>query len=243
MRKLPMRRTLLALSLLLGLVALNTPLTHAQASAPIFTVLHNFAGPPDGGVPYASMVYAGGNLYGTTYVGGTGACTIQGFATGCGTVFKVALNNNNKEIVLHSFKGQPDGESPIGGLVRDAAGNLYGTTVGGGTYNFGTVFKLARGKETILYNFKGEPDGAYPGEPLLQDASGNFYGITGNGGAKGYGGAVFKLDANGNETVLYSFCSIDPSGICLDGEFPTGGLIMDAKGNLYGTTSAAAIQT
>jgi uncharacterized repeat protein (TIGR03803 family) len=230
--------------LLLALVALNAQLVHAQASAPAFTVLYNFAGPPDGGVPYAAMVFAGGNLYGTTYVGGKGTCTIEFEQVGCGTVFKVAPNNNNKETVLHSFKGQPDGESPIGGLVRDAAGNLYGTTVAGGAFNSGTIFKLSKGKETILYSFKGKPDGDYPAGTLLPDASGNFYGTTSGGGANlgtggnpVGGGTVFKLDASGNETVLYSFCSQNPSGICLDGANPNSGLIMDAKGNLYGTAS------
>jgi uncharacterized repeat protein (TIGR03803 family) len=235
MRKLPVRRSMLALLLLLGLMALKTPLAYAQASTPTFTVLHNFAGPPDGGVPYASMIYSGGALYGTTYVGGTGACTGNFGITGCGTVFRVN-GTNGKEAVLHSFKGAPDGTSPTGGLMRDASGSLYGTTVAGGAFNSGTVFKWFRGKETILYGFKGTPDAAYPGGTLVRDPSGNFYGTTGDGGASGVGGAVFKLDTTGNETVIYSFCSQNPNGICLDGKTPNGGLIMDAKGNLYGTT-------
>jgi uncharacterized repeat protein (TIGR03803 family) len=217
---------------LLGLAALETPLSQAQT----FTVLYDFAGPPDGGVPYDALVYTDGTLYGTTLVGGAGACTIEYEPVGCGTVFKVG---GKKETVLYSFKGTPDGSSPIGGLVRDKSGNLYGTTARGGAFGYGTVFRITGKKETVLYSFKGVPDGAYPGN-LVRDAAGNFYGTTGNGGANGDGGTVFKVDANGNEAVLYSFCSQSQGGICVDGQFPAdaGGLVMDATGNLYGTTTS-----
>jgi uncharacterized repeat protein (TIGR03803 family) len=210
-------------------------------------VLYNFAGPPDGGVPYASMVYAEGTasgssvvprsaLYGTTYAGGTGECTIENEVVGCGTVFLVT---EAEETVLYSFQGQTDGAFPIGGLVRDNSGNLYGTTATGGAYGYGTVFRISGRKKTILYSFKGNPDGAIPASTLLRDGAGNFYGTTSAGGgnpANGNpvgAGTVFKLDANGNETVLYSFCS-QPS--CADGFNPESGLIMDGGGNLYGTT-------
>jgi uncharacterized repeat protein (TIGR03803 family) len=217
-----------ALQLLLGLAVLETLVAHAQK----FTVLYNFAGPPDGGVPYASLVDASGALYGTTYVGGTGACTIEYEPVGCGTIFKVT---GKKETVLYSFKGEPDGESPIGGLVKDDSGKFYGTTVAGGAFDSGTIFRMTGKKETVLHSFKGAPDGVGPSGTLLRDAAGNFYGTTSTGGANSVGGTVFKMDTNGNETVLYSFCS---EVNCADGEYPQGALVMDASGNLYGTTTS-----
>lgn len=232
--KLQSRAYSLMLAIGIGLVILETPLGSAQT----FTVLHNFAGPSDGGVPYAALVDASGVLYGATYVGGTGLCTIEYETVGCGIVFKEVGTN---ETVLYSFRGNPDGSFPAGGLVRDKLGNLYGTTSEGGAYGYGMVFRITGKKETVLYNFKGVPDGAYPTGTLVRDASGNFYGVTGNGGANlgyggnsGGGGTVFKLGAKGNETILYSFCSA-PN--CTDGANPRAGLIMDAAGNLYGTTT------
>jgi uncharacterized repeat protein (TIGR03803 family) len=226
MRKLRLGRLLLALTLLIELA-------HAQK----LTVLYNFAGTPDGASPMASLVDANGALYGTTYVGGTGPCTINGFLQGCGTVFKVG---GKKETVLHRFQGQPDGAFPLGSLVRNKSGKLFGATSGGGAYNLGAIFWVTAKKETVLYSFKGAPDGADPTGGLLQDASGNFYGTTSGGGANlGYGGnssgggTIFKLDAKGNETVLYNFCS---AVNCADGVNPASGVIMDASGNLYGTT-------
>jgi uncharacterized repeat protein (TIGR03803 family) len=139
-------------------------------------------------------------------------------------------------IVLHSFTNSPDGAFPFAGLLRDAASNLYGTTDGGGTFNTGTVFKLdTSGNETVLYSFKGGSDGAFPSAGLVMDATGNLYGTTSHGGSGGCSfssgcGTVFKLDAAGNETVLYSFKGGSDGGV------PVAGLIMDAAGNVYGTT-------
>src|SRR5260221_8834378 len=144
--------------------------------------------------------------------------------------------------VLHSFKGGTDGESPVGGVVRDAAGNLYGTTeYGGGVTCFfqdgcGTVFKLdTTGKETVLYSFTGGTDGAIPFAGLIRDASGNLYGTTEYGGDltcnSGVGcGTVFKVDTTGKETVVCSFTG------GADGSDPDASVIRDAAGNLYGTT-------
>src|SRR5271157_4984795 len=85
--------------------------------------------------------------------------------------------------VLYTFTGSPDGAFPVAGLVRDAQGNLYGTTQGGGARGAGTVFKVdTTGKETVLYSFTGGADGAYPGAGLLRDAQGNLYGTTVYGG-------------------------------------------------------------
>ena len=151
--------------------------------------------------------------------------------------------------VLHSFAGPPDGYRPMGALVRDAAGNLYGTTMAGGAFancdpditiggTCGTVFKLSLdGTETILHNFSGVPDGGQPQTVLVRDGKGNLYGTTMYGGgascpADSYGcGTVFKLDATGNETILHSFVA-DGN----DGYWPAAGLRRDKLGNLYGTT-------
>jgi uncharacterized repeat protein (TIGR03803 family) len=190
------------------------------------TVLYTFTG-LDGENPYGGLIRdLVGNLYGTTSNGG---------ASGYGAVFK--LSKSGKESVLHDFTGYPtDGEYSYAGLVRDAAGNLYGTTYRGGTSDYGTVFKLGKtGKEKVLYSFTGA-DGSLPYSGLLMDAKGNLYGTTSEGGTSGYG-AVFKLTKAGKETVLYSFC---PEGYpCTDdGASPYAGLVMDAKGNFYGTTGS-----
>ena len=202
------------------------------------TVLYSFKGGKDGGGPTASLVRdTKGNLYGTTYGAGGPpplAASVEVRVTGKllrGTVFM--LDKTGKETVLHRFTGTGgDGANPWAGLLRDAAGNLYGTTVEGGTYGNGTVFKLDKnGKETVLYSFTGtEGDGANPYAALVEDAKGNLYGTTSGGGASGYG-TVFEVDQTGKESVLHSF-----SGGRKDGSGPYGALVRDAKGNLYGTT-------
>jgi uncharacterized repeat protein (TIGR03803 family) len=119
-----------------------------------------------------------GNLYGTTGFGGDLSC----FAPyGCGVVFK--LDSAGHETVLYSFQGQPDGWNPIAGLVRDPAGNFYGTILRGGAYGAGTVFELdTTGKETVLYSFTGGSDGASPYAGLIRDSSNNLYGTAVGGG-------------------------------------------------------------
>jgi uncharacterized repeat protein (TIGR03803 family) len=148
-------------------------------------------------------------------------------------VFK--LSPAGTETVLHSFTGH-DGAHPVAGLIADAAGNLYGTTLEGGASNAcpsgcGTVFKLSpTGSETILHSFTGEGDGAYPYAGLTRDAAGNFYGTANHGGTHG-NGVVFKLSPSGTETVLHSFTG------GADGGPPSAGLVRDPAGNLYGTTA------
>jgi uncharacterized repeat protein (TIGR03803 family) len=138
--------------------------------------------------------------------------------------------------VLYSFTGGADGGHPYAGLVRDAAGNLYGTTNGDAAIFVGNVFKLSKtGKETVLYTFTGGADGGLPKAGVIRDAAGNLYGTTTSGGDPSgcFGsscGVVFKLDTTGKETVLYTF-----SGGA-DGGSPQAGLLRDAAGNLYGTT-------
>jgi uncharacterized repeat protein (TIGR03803 family) len=229
-----------------------------SAQAQAFTLLHTFAGAPDGAFPSGLVEDAAGNLYGTTTQGGVtaGLCASAGVdgLMGCGTVFK--LDPTGAETVLYRFTGGSDGEFPTAALVRDAAGNLYGTTNT-------AVFKLdAAGTFTVLHSpgatadlvmdaagnlygttsegiFKLDPAAgtftvldstAGSGAPLALDAVDNLYGTTSHGGTFGMG-TVFKLDTAGTYTVLYNF-----SGLA-DGGVPLAGLVPDAAGNLYGTAS------
>ena len=198
-------------------------------------VLYTFPGGVNGELPLAGLMRdESGNLYGTTYNGGSVTCD-------CGVVFKI--DSAGHESVLHSFQGTPDGANPKSALVRDSAGNLYGTTVYGGNNSnacggqigCGTVFKIdSAGNETVLHSFAGSGDGSYPFAGLLMDSTGNLYGTTFDGGPFNLG-TVFKLDAAGNETVLYNFQGGS------DGEVPVAPLIQDGAGNLYGTTQGGGI--
>jgi uncharacterized repeat protein (TIGR03803 family) len=206
------------------------------------TVLYDFHNGSDGHIPRASLIFdTAGNLYGTTEEGGTGNC-LDGQTHGCGTVFELTptLGGEWTETVLHDFGSGTDGRNPIAGLIFDAAGNLYGTTLGGGAYtNDGTVFELSPAgggwTETVLHSFNEQGSGGYGPStgPLLFDAAGNLYGTVGAGGAY-FGGTAFKLTPTvggaWTDTVLYSF------GNGTDGNSPSTGLTFDAAGNLYGTT-------
>jgi uncharacterized repeat protein (TIGR03803 family) len=196
------------------------------------TILHTFHDGTDGAFSYGTMVLdAAGNLYGTTRLGGDPSCS-------CGVVFK--LDPSGQFTVLHTFTGQGF-VSPFAGLVQDAAGNLYGTTSGGGTSLEGTVFKLdpTTGTETVLYSFTGGADGSNPMAGVVMDTAGNIYGTTDNGGLipcpdDPFGcGVVFKLDpSTGIETVLYTL----KGGA--DGVHPDVNLVLDPLGNLYGATTS-----
>lgn len=218
------RLALLACAIEVGMGVAYTQTAQAQT----YKVLYAFKGGSDGALPAASLLRdKSGNLYGTTRLdSGTG---------GCGTVFE--LDANGTETVLHGFSG-PDGCNPQAGLVRDSSGNFYGTTVNGGPGGFGVVFKLDRShNETVLYSFTGAGDGAYPYGGLVRDAAGNLYGTTEYGGHFShycfYGcGVVFRLRIGGKEIVLHAF-----TGNKSDGAYPLAGLLADAAGNLYGTTS------
>ena len=188
----------------------------------------------DGEGPFSGLVRdSNGNLYGTTEFGG---------AYGHGAVFE--LTAAGKETVLYSFTGTADGNAPSG-LLRDSHGNLYGTTFEGGItnsfcpYGCGVVFKITRAsKEKVLYSFTGGAGGQFPQGPLVQDAHGNLYGTTIFGGTtvsycSSGCGTVFSVTRGGKVKVLHSFAGPVNS----DGAFPSGGLFLDAKGNLYGTTS------
>ncbi len=206
--------------------------------------LYKFKFGKDGKQPYVGLISdAAGNLYGTTTQGG-----INEF----GIVFKLTPNSNGSwtEKVLHRFsRTNGDGALPRARLTLDAAGNLYGTTVGGGVgscvtedYGCGTVFKLipkpdGSWAEAVLYKFTGAADGAGPYADLIFDPAGNLYGTT--TGAGNRFGTVFKLtpkpDGSWAESVLYTFCSLSN---CADGGNSWSGLIFDQNGNLYGATAS-----
>lgn len=217
--------TALALAIVLAAAVVATRTADAQT----FSVLYAFAGGVDGQWPQAGVIRdTAGNLYGTTYGGGT---------AGDGTVFM--LDQTGKETVLHSFAGTPgaDGATPFAGLVRDTAGNLYGTTYNGGLLGAGIVFMVDQtGKETVLHHFTGASGGGGPFYgSLIRDKKGNLYGTTFYGGlgvchnpnVPGCG-TVFMLDTKSKETVLHNFNGAD-------GGFPQAGLVKHGK-SLFGAT-------
>jgi uncharacterized repeat protein (TIGR03803 family) len=190
----------------------------------------------DGDEPDAGLIQAtNGNFYGTTVSGG---------ANGAGTVFKITLAG--RLTTLHSFCAQTnctDGFGPAAALVQTSKGEFYGTTVLGGAYGEGTIFKItAAGNLTTLYSFcvRGYPcaDGSNPSAGLVQAPNREFYGTAFGGGANNFG-TVFKITASGTLTTLYSFCG-EPK--CADGDNPASALVRATDGNFYGTTSAAVIR-
>jgi uncharacterized repeat protein (TIGR03803 family) len=188
------------------------------------TVLHSFTG----GYAYPSplTIDAAGNLYGFE------------FATNAnGSVFKVTPDGTFSVVYnFCSLSSCADGSAPVGGLILNKAGNLYGTTNRGGQFNQGTVFELTpEYVESVLYSFTGGSDGGNPVGKLIRDATGNMYGVTYAGGSTALSayGTVFKITPAGVESVLYRFCQLVN---CTDGARPAGTLVLDAVGNLYGTT-------
>jgi uncharacterized repeat protein (TIGR03803 family) len=206
---------------------------HGVKAATTYKSLHKFTG-QDGAVPISGLIFdEAGNLYGTTYVGG---------ASSLGTAFELTLNTNGTwtEKLLYSFcslKNCGDGENPLGALIFDQSGNLYGTAYDGGAYGYGAVFQLSPNvdgtwTESVLHSFSG-PDGALPTGGLTFDGSGNLYGATIDGGAFNWG-AVFELtpnvDGTWTESILHSFSD------GTDGGAPLAGLIFDQAGDIYSTT-------
>ncbi len=238
-----------------------------SARAQTETLPHAFAGAPgDGTAPaWGSLITdSSGNLYGTTSVGGSGTGTdcssVTGAYSGCGIVFELSPNHSGgyTEKILHNFNGTPDGLSPMGGLIMDKAGNLYGTTQGDGVPSscsasaHGSVFELSPNgsggyTERVLYSFNdscslSSPfyDGSLPNSTLITDSAGNLYGTT-QGGGYCSAGTVFELvNSSGTwkENQLWVFQGISGSCNSTDGSGPVGGLVMDANGDLFGTTSA-----
>jgi uncharacterized repeat protein (TIGR03803 family) len=176
-------------------------------------------------------------LYGTTQDGGeVRYCNPPG---GCGVAFKLTPSRGGyKSTILYRFQGGADGANPTGGLIADASGNLYGTTLNGGpgpmcSDGCGTVFKFTPSSggyiESVLYTFQGGSNGQGPGN-LTMDASGALYGVARGGTYDD--GVVFKLrpsDSGYLEDTLYSF----KGGT--DGAFPSSPIVIDKAGNLYGT--------
>jgi uncharacterized repeat protein (TIGR03803 family) len=199
----------------------------------IETPLYAFTGAADGGIPQAGlMIDSAGNLYGTTYQGGSGY----------GTIFELSHGKKNtwNYSVLWSFTGGNDGGAPSGRLTMDAGGNIYGTTTEGGTGVVGTVFELSPNgnswTETVLYNFTGNNDGGEPMGNVLLGGDGNIYGTTAGYGQYNYG-VIYKLAPNNgawSQSVLHAFQGGS------DGEVPRDGLIQDGSGTLYGTTAGFA---
>jgi uncharacterized repeat protein (TIGR03803 family) len=197
-------------------------------------ILYDFSCPGNRNYPaYSNLIFdSAGNLYGTALWSG---------AYGQGAVFELtpAVSGRWTQQILHTFNSNlGDGVFPVGGLIFDAAGHLYGTTSAGGTRGGGTVFELssttAGWSESILHNFIIDgTNGSTPEANLAIDATGNLYGTTTFGGSY-HKGAVFELTLTAGgwtEKVLHSF---DPNGT--DGFSPHAGVILDAAGNLYGTT-------
>lgn len=214
-------------------------------------VLHRFH-LSDGAYPQGALIGdAQQNLYGVTYVGGNGKCTVYPLLpSGCGTVFELTRSAGGewKQTVLYEFQGGSDGAFPGAGLLFDQACNLYGTTVGGGLSQAccGTVFELSPPaqpdgdwSETILYRFTAYTDGAEPLGRLIFDQAGNLYGTTAAGGQSfDCCGTVFELSPpaigdDWTETTLHIFLLSQP-----DGESPSAGVTFDKSGSLYGTTRA-----
>jgi uncharacterized repeat protein (TIGR03803 family) len=205
------------------------------------TVLYSFNGQHgDGSGPFAGLILdSAGNLYGTTEMGGTS----KNCGGGCGIAFELRRMPDGKwkETILHSFgSSNKDGVGPgVGALVIDGSGSLYGTTDVGGPHGGGTVFKLTpvsdgRWKETILHGFTQGVDGDHVSAGVVMDQSGNLYGTTIAGGDPNCDcGVVYKLAPSSNGkwiyTVLHRFTGYD-------GAEPDANLILDDKGNLYGTT-------
>jgi uncharacterized repeat protein (TIGR03803 family) len=200
----------------------------------------------NGSNPQSGLVAdSAGNLFGTAFSGGQRLCIDN---SGCGLVYElsppVPPSTRWTEKTLYSFQGGADGNSPVGGLVLDKLGNLYGTTYTGGKQGNGTVFELSPSfapetgwTKVALYSFQSSPDAGGPMATLTFDSAGNLFGTTHLGGPN-QGGAVFELSppaqpgSEWSEKVLYGFTAFSQ----LDGCFPQAQVIFDAAGNLYGTT-------
>jgi uncharacterized repeat protein (TIGR03803 family) len=247
------RRRLNTIFHLMLLICVITPMARAQT----FTVIHNFTGGTDGGLPLTGLTEgSNGRFYGTAWVGGVqnGNCSL-----GCGLIFQL-VNSGGKwlETPLYEFEGGLDGANPQGRPIVQPNGTLVGSTENGGggqcsgfAAGCGTIFTLrpsptASGyalgfwNEDVLYRFQGGSDGADPFGDVALDAAGNIYGTSQTGGVSskcvpvGIGcGTAWELSHSGGnwtKTMLWGF------GEGTDGIEPFDGLHFDRAGNLYGST-------
>jgi uncharacterized repeat protein (TIGR03803 family) len=201
-----------------------------RSSAQTETVLHAFSGGSDGATPYSTLTTdSAGNLYGTTFAGG---------ASGIGTVYELAPESGGwKETILFSFDGT-NGYGPESGVIFDSEGNLYGSTISDGKNGYGTVYELKRltkgiWRAAVLHNFGAGESGQVPEGNLVFDNSGNLYGTTFYGGEYGKG-TVWELSPTSEGQ--WTFKNLHTFGSGSDGANPYAGVILDASGNVYGTT-------
>ncbi len=213
--------------------------------------------PSQGAGIVGNLVFdAEGNLYGATGIGGDPSCEQEG----CGTVFE--LKRPTKEggkwrlSVFHTFTGTPDGAEPFAGVTFDQKGNLYGTTNDGGAYGYGTLYRVSpptkKGRswtETVLYSFNRNNNEVYgPEGPVIFDSAGNIYGTTEFGGDSncqaGYGcGVVFELSPPVKTRGPWTYATLYAFQGGNDGIGPSGYMVFDAQGNLYGTTQTGGGET
>ena len=204
---------------------------HPSGSSWNFRVIHTFTGGADGASGSAGrMLLSHGQLYGAVTAGGI---------YGAGLVFELTPTPVGEWDfrTLYSFHGQPDGSFPYGGLLRAAAGKLYGTTYYGGQNGIGAVYELSprqtgEWNERVIYSFQTGSDGNSPISNLVHDAAGNLYGTTSEGGLGS--GTIFKVSPTGGgqwtETVVHAFQGPP------DGGFSYNGMVVDPSGNFYGAT-------
>jgi uncharacterized repeat protein (TIGR03803 family) len=211
----------------------------------IFNPLYSFQGGTDGEFPVRPLTLGpNGTFYGTTLGGGEGTCSFNG-ASGCGVVFNAGPNPTPprtplltfRESVLYRFTGASDGANPYSTVIFDQAGNMYGTTTGGGANGAGAVFELSPAAggtytETVLYSFIRNPGSATPLDGLIFDTAGNLYGTTENSGERGI---VFELSPAGGGTWTFNAIHVFNG----NGQNPQAGVAMDAAGNLYGTAQGS----
>jgi uncharacterized repeat protein (TIGR03803 family) len=205
---------------------------YPQGGVQTYTILHAFGGGTDGADPNPIIGDADGNLYGATKFGGIPSCGLDT----CGTVFKI--DSAGKETVLYRFEGGDNGLGPFAGLARDAKGNLYGTTQGNGFVGgAAVVFKVDPNGQETTFDIAGENACCFD-SPVAVDARGNLYGMSPYGGQPNCGlvrndlgcGTLFKVTPSGKFKVLHVFKG-------KDGIQPEGGVVLDAKGNIYGAAA------